>query len=52
MLHECINLEIKTDDTLGNLTCLYRLELNLELAFTKNQYPTVVIADFNAKSQN
>ena len=67
MLHECINLEIRTDDTLGNLTCLYRsptqnmeeyetfvknLELNLELASTKNQYPTVDIADFNAKSKN
>ena len=50
-----------------NLICLHRspsqnmeefetfvknLELNLELSFTKNPYLTVVIGDFNVKSQN
>ena len=67
MLHECINLEIRIDDKLCNLICLYRspsqnmeefetsvknLELNLELIFTKYPYLTVVIGDFNVKSQN
>ena len=67
MLHECINLEIRINDKLCNLICLYRspsqnmkefmtfvknLELNLELIFTKNPYLTVVIGGFNVKSHN
>ena len=67
MLDECINLEIRTDDKLCNLICLYRspsqttkkfevfvkhLELTLELIFTNNLYLTVVIGDFNVKSHN
>ena len=67
MLYEHINLEIRTDNKLCNLICLYRspnqnmeefdtfvknLELNLELIFTKNPYLTVVIGDFNVKSYN
>ena len=67
MLHECINLEIRIDDKLCNLICLYRspsqnieeyetfvknLEFNLELIFIKNPYVTVVIGDFNVKSHN
>ena len=67
MLHECTNLDIRADDELCNLICLYRtpsqiieefemfvknLELNLELIFTKNPYLTVVIGDFNVKSHN
>ena len=60
-------LEIRIDDKLGNLICLYRslsqnveefetfvknLDLNIELIFTKNPYLTVVIGDFNDKSHN
>ena len=67
MLYEHINLEIRTDNKLCNLICLYRspnqnmeefdtfvknLELNLELIFTKNPYLTVVIGDFNVKLYN
>ena len=67
ILHECINLEIRINDKLCNLICLYRspsqnmkefmtfvknLELNLELIFTKNPYLTVVIGGFNVKSHN
>ena len=67
MLHECINLEITVDGKLCSLISLYRsssknmeefetfvknLELNLEFTFNKNPYLTIVIADFNAKSQN
>ena len=67
MLHECTNLDIRADDELCNLICLYRtpsqiieefemfvknLELNLELIFTKNPYLTVVIGDFTVKSNN
>ena len=67
MFHGCINLEIRIDDKLCNLICLYRspnqnmeeyetfiknLKLNLELIFTKNPYLTLVIGDFNVKSHN
>ena len=53
MLHECINLEIRIDDKLYTLICLYRppsqnmkkfdtfvknLDVNLEPIFTKNPY--------------
>ena len=33
-------------------TFVKNLELNLELIFSKNPYLTVVIGDFNVKSQN
>ena len=64
MLYECINLDIMIDDKLYNLICLYRstsqnmeefeifvknLELNLELIFAKNLYPTILTGDFNIK---
>ena len=67
MPHECINLEIRIDDKLYKLICLYRspsqnmeefetfaknLGLNLEFVLTKNLYLTVVIGDFNVKSHN
>ena len=67
MLDECINLEIRIGDKLCNLICLHwssiqnmkefetfvkNLDLNLELIFTKNPYLTLVIGDFNSKSQN
>ena len=67
MLHECTNLDIRADDELCNLICLYRtpsqiieefemfvknLELNLELIFAKNPYLTVFISDFNVKLHN
>ena len=50
MLHEYINLEIRTDEQFE--TFIKNFELNLELIFTKNPYLTVVIGDFNVKSHN
>lgn len=67
LLYESKNLVITVYGKLGNLIFLYRspsqtieefetfvknLELNLEFTFNKNPYLTIVIADFNAKSQN
>ena len=58
MVHKCVNLEVRIDNKLWNLICLYRppsqnmeefetfvknLELNLELVFTKDPYLNVVL---------
>ena len=67
MIHECINLDIRTDDKLCNLICLHsspsqnmeqletfvkNREFNLELIISNYPHLTVVIGDFNVKSHN
>ena len=64
-LQECINFEMKIGDKLCNLVALYpspsqsqdefekfskNLELNLDIVSPNNPFLTVVIGDFNAKS--